>query len=275
MKRHYKALGFIAGAAVILTAVMVWNANASPIQRNVTVQLSGLAPSTPALKIVFLADLHLASVGDTPSRLRETVSRVNALRPDIVLIGGDYDGDTALGRSGMRPIATALAMLRTRFGAFATFGNHEYPDPERRTWLLKRAGIRTLDNSVESAGPFSIVGISDAFTGHDRTGEALAIARRKGGVPIVLTHSPDAIPELPPGIELALAGHTHCGQVVLPWIGALDTRSRYGRRYICGVVREGRRTSIITSGLGVSRLPLRLNAPPDFWVITIVPRKAA
>lgn len=256
-----------------LAGYMVWLASAPPIERDLRIELSGLPPTAAPLKIVLLSDLHVARVGNTPERLRDTISRVNALRPDIVLLAGDFDGDSALGRFGMRPIASELIELKAPLGVFAVFGNHDYPDPERRVRLLERGGIRFLDNASARAGPLAIVGISDAFTGHDRSLNALAAARNQGGIPIVLTHSPDTIPTLPRSVELVLAGHTHCGQVVLPLIGAMDTRSRYGGRYRCGIVREERRTAVITSGLGVSRLPFRLGAPPDFWVITVAAPK--
>lgn len=274
MIRHHAFTVMAVPAAVVvaLLAYMVCLAGATPVQRDLRIGLSGLGPGTKPLKLVLLSDLHVAKVGDTPERLRETVSRVNALRPDVVLLAGDFDGDWSLGRYGMRPIAAQLMNLNAPLGVFAVFGNHEYPDADRRVWALKRVGIRFLDNTSARAGALAIVGISDAFTQHDRVSSALAAAKRQGGVPVVLTHSPDAIANLPGEIELALAGHTHCGQVVLPLIGALDTRSRYNQRYRCGIIREGRRTSIVTSGLGVSRLPLRLGAAPDFWVITITPK---
>lgn len=265
-------LAALTGLALALATYMLWLACSAPIERVLTVRLSELPPRSTPLKIVLLSDFHVARAGDTPKRLRDTVRRVNALQPDLVLLAGDFDGDSALGRYGMRPIAAELVKLKASLGVFAVFGNHDYPSADRRVWALKRAGIQFLDNTSARIGPLAIVGISDAFSHHDRVSAALAAARATGGVPIVLTHSPDVIPDLPPNIQLAMAGHTHCGQVVLPIIGALDTRSRYGQRYRCGIVREGGRTSIITSGLGISRLPFRLGAPPDFWVITIASR---
>jgi predicted MPP superfamily phosphohydrolase len=93
-------------------------------------------------------------------------------------------------------------------------------------------------------------------------------------VPIVVTHTPTTLINLPQSIQLAMAGHTHCGQVVLPVIGRPKLPFRSGSRQACGVIRDGQRTNIITAGLGVSNLPFRLGAPPDFWVITVVPSKA-
>ena len=70
-----------------------------------------------------------------------------------------------------------------------------------------------------------------------------------------------------------LAGHTHCGQIRLPLIGAVSHHVRYGERYACGRIDEGGRTLIVTAGLGTSILPLRLGARPDLWLVTIGPER--
>lgn len=247
-------------------------AGVQPVQRNLTVQLNGLEPGSRPLKIALLSDLHVAKYGDTPARLRETVSRVSALRPDMILIGGDFSADEFLGAFDIETAVRPLVGLKAPLGVFAVLGNHDKGDANYLGAVLGRAGVQLLDNDAQRAGPLIIVGVSN-FSRFIRTHSILAAIQREGGVPVVLTHNPDIIPRLPSNVELAMAGHTHCGQIVLPVIGPLETRSRYGRRYACGVVREGRRVSVVTGGLGVSGLPLRLNAPPDFWLITVVPPK--
>ena len=91
------------------------------------------------------------------------------------------------------------------------------------------------------------------------------------GARVVLSHSPDPFPSQPPDVDFMLAGHTHCGQIRLPLIGALSTMSAYGDRYACGPIRENGRTLIVSAGLGTSILPLRLGAVPDMWLIRLGP----
>jgi hypothetical protein len=98
---------------------------------------------------------------------------------------------------------------------------------------------------------------------------------------LVLTHAPDVALNLPSGLPLVMAGHTHCGQVVLPWIGPLLTRAPkrqwrplYDPRYRCGVVRDRGRVVLVTAGLGSGTSPLRLGAPPDWWLIRIGARRS-
>jgi predicted MPP superfamily phosphohydrolase len=95
--------------------------------------------------------------------------------------------------------------------------------------------------------------------------------RRLTGARLILTHSPDIAPNLPPQVSLLLAGHTHCGQVVLPLLGPISEVSRYGARYRCGIRREGGRIVVVTAGLGTSGGPFRLGAPPDLWLLTLGP----
>ena len=89
----------------------------------------------------------------------------------------------------------------------------------------------------------------------------------------MLSHSPDPFPALHGDVTLMLAGHTHCGQIQLPFLGALFTESRYGRRYACGRMEEYGHTLIVSAGLGTSIVPLRLGARPDLWLITLGPEQ--
>jgi predicted MPP superfamily phosphohydrolase len=95
--------------------------------------------------------------------------------------------------------------------------------------------------------------------------------RKIAGARLILTHSPDIAPTLPDEIPLLLAGHTHCGQVVLPLLGPVAEVSRFGARYRCGIRREGNRVVVVTAGLGTSGGPFRLGAPPDLWLLTLGP----
>jgi predicted MPP superfamily phosphohydrolase len=91
----------------------------------------------------------------------------------------------------------------------------------------------------------------------------------------VLTHSPDVVPDLPPAFTVVLAGHTHCGQFDVPWWGPVITRSPYehGRplfdpHYLCGVISDPGRLTIVTAGVGSGTIPLRIGAMPDWWLLT-------
>ncbi len=90
---------------------------------------------------------------------------------------------------------------------------------------------------------------------------------------IVATHSPDVFPALPQQVALTLAGHTHAGQANIPGLRSRWTPSRFGARYAQRVVRDGPKTLYVHPGIGTSKLPLRLGAPPEVSVLTLRARR--
>lgn len=255
-----------------------WTAVADPVVREAEVALAGWPEGAPPVRAVLISDIHVAGPDMPPGRLARIVEQINALRPDIVLIAGDFVSDKRMS-TRFYPLGEAvapLAGLRSRFGAIAVLGNHDHwRDAGEARAVLGRIGITVLDNEAIAAGPLAVGGLDDAFTGHEDLAATLARLRALPGARILLSHSPDPFPHVPAEIGLVLAGHTHCGQVRLPLIGAVSTMSDHGDRYACGLLREGGKTLIVSAGLGTSILPLRLGAVPDLWLVTIGPRPAA
>ena len=92
---------------------------------------------------------------------------------------------------------------------------------------------------------------------------------------IAITHNPAVFFDTPNRVAVTLAGHTHGGQIYLPWYGAIVTPGRAPRRYDYGHIREFGRDLFITSGIGTSILPVRLNMPPEIVLLTVGPADAA
>jgi predicted MPP superfamily phosphohydrolase len=167
-------------------------------------------------------------------------------------------------------VVAPLKDLRSQLGTFAVLGNHDHwADAAAARAALRDAGAILLDNAAARAGPLVIGGLDDAFTGHADLDATFAAMNALGGTPILLSHSPDPFPRVPPNVKLMLAGHTHCGQIRLPLLGAISYMSEFGDRYACGVVVERGKTLVVGAGLGTSILPLRLGAVPDMWLITL------
>ncbi|WP_419825967.1 metallophosphoesterase [Sphingomonas sp.] len=266
--RH--ALLLTIACAWVLTLHMLLLAGSAPVVRRLTAHVAGWPAGDAPLRLALLSDTHPSAPGDTLDRLRRSVAEVNALRPDAVLLAGDYRFD---GLAWKKPEAAAavapLGGLRAPLGVYAVLGNHDLHDAKAVADGLAAAGIRLMWNEALRLGPLAILGVADATGGNADVARTMASWRATGGIPVALTHSPDIVPELPPQVGLVLAGHTHCGQVRFPLIGAPVTQSRFGGRYACGVVREGARTIIVGAGLGTSDLPIRLGAAPDLWLVTI------
>lgn len=255
-----------------------WTAIADPVVREAAIGLAGWPAGAAPVRVVLISDIHVAGPDMPPERVARIVGRINALHPDLVLIAGDLvsDRNLATRHNSMAEAVAPLAGLRARYGAVAVLGNHDHwRDAGQAHAALARAGVRVLDNGALEAGPLAVGGVDDDFTGHADLAAAVARMRALPGARILLSHSPDPFPDLPADVGLMLAGHTHCGQVRLPFVGALKTMSRYGQRYACGLIRENGRVLIVTAGLGTSGVPLRLGAVPDLWLVTVGPRSTA
>jgi uncharacterized protein len=268
----------LAALLLLLLAWCYWSAIADPVVRQAEVDLPGFPAGQPPVKVALIADIHVQGPDMPPERLARIVEQVNALRPDLVLIAGDFVGDRSLSTRSysMAETVAPLAGLRARLGTIAVLGNHEYwRNGEEARTALTRVGIRVLANQAVQAGPLAIGGLDDQVTGHNRDNQTYAAMRALSGARVLLSHSPDPFATLPPDIGLMLAGHTHCGQIRLPLYGPLRTDSAYGNRYACGFIEQNGRRLIVTAGLGASIMPLRLLAPPDIWLVTIGPRTGA
>jgi predicted MPP superfamily phosphohydrolase len=255
------------------------NALADPLERSGAVGLPNWPAGAAPIKVALLSDIHIGNVAMDAARLRRIVSQVEAAKPDLILLAGDYVvGHDATGIDARAVQLTGpLSGLRAPLGTLAVLGNHDYwTEAQRVRAALTSAGVTVLDNQSVRRGPIIVAGISDAFSGHDDIAATLATAQAPGPV-VALTHAPEIAPRLPPTVHLLLAGHTHCGQVVLPVIGVVPGwsphahRSLHNPRYLCGVIHDPGRTVIVTGGVGSGTLPLRIGAPPDFWLITLGP----
>lgn len=268
-----RAALLLALLGIATIAAIAWrHTMADPAVRRAVVVLDDLAPGSPPLKLLLMSDLHVAGPDMPPARLERIVAQANALDPDVVLIAGDFVSDK---RTATKHYSTAnsiapLAGLRPRLGTVAVPGNHDH-------WraivpvvgALRGAGITVLENEAVRAGPLTIGGLDDDFTGRANSNATVAAMARLRGAKVVLSHSPDPFPDLPSDIGLTVAGHTHCGQLRYPWGGTPATMSRYGDRYACGLIREGRRTLVVSAGLGTSVLPSRFFTRPDMWLIEV------
>lgn len=264
----------VAGGA--LAAIGYRNALADPVVRRAALALPGWPEGAPPVRMVLASDVHLGSKAMDPPRLRRMARVIGALEPDLVLLAGDFLDDRGREKARAAPDLTpAFRALRPPLGVVAVIGNHDHwTDPDAVRRALRAGGVTVLDNQAVRRGPLSLGGVDDAFTGHVDLPVTLAAMRRTPGARVLLSHTPDVAPDLPRDIPLLLAGHSHCGQVVLPLIGAPVLPLETGARYVCGLVRDGARTVIVTAGLGTSNAPIRLGAPADVWLLTLGPQRA-
>jgi len=261
-------------AIVALIAVMLREAAAIPVLREAYVEAPDWPRGEKPVRIAALSDIDAGWPDATPARLARVVDQVQAQRPDLIVITGDFLSQKIYGLAKPDAALAPLGALHAPFGVFAVAGDQEHIHGLRRVaTALRRMGITLLSNDAVRRGPLAIVGIDDGKTEHDDIAKAFASQQRVGGVPVVLTHSPVLLPWMPPSVRLFLSGHTHCGQILLlPWLGPITGRG--DAPMICGAAHYREIRAIVGAGIGTRGVPMRLNAPPDWWLVTIGPRRS-
>ena len=220
------------------------------------------------IKIVFVSDFHIKP--HQQKRLDKVIDLINAENPDLVLSVGDFvSGHNEKMTMPIEDIAKALGTVKSKYGFYTTLGNHDgWYNSERITKVLEDNGIKVLANENISLQlndqKFYIAGVEDFMTGKPNIYEALDGTKSPT---ILLTHSPDMFVKVPEDINLTLAGHTHGGQVRIPFIGPIFTASNFGDKYTKGLIEEEGKKLITTTGIGTSIFPVRFNCFPEIVVI--------
>ena len=232
------------------------------------------------LRIAILSDLHVGSPFNGIDHLKTIVDRTNAEKPDLICILGDLVIQGVRGGTFVDPetISAELGRLRAPSGVVAVLGNHDgWFDHNRVSDALTRNRINVIEDTAvkieTGAGAVWMAGVSDLWMGKHDLNAAMAAAKDDRAPIILMTHNPDVFPDVPARVSLTLAGHTHGGQVRLPFLGRPIVPSRFGERYAAGFVTEGGRHLFVATGIGTSILPVRFRVPPSIAVLTIDPRR--
>lgn len=273
----------VAGIVAVGWVLGVWAFLVEPATltvRHVTVESASWRG--PPLRIGVISDTHVAAPHTDVARIERLVARMNAERPDVVVLLGDYAGGHEPARVRAAPETSeilrgveAFKGLSSPLGTWGVLGNHDsWFDDAAIDAALGRAEVTVLDNRAgrvaRPEGAFWFAGLADMHSPREgpRVGATLGEVADTAPV-IVLSHWPDPFREVPRGVALTLAGHTHCGQVNLPVLGRLVHASEASKRWPCGLYDVGGRKLFVTGGVGVSILPVRFRAPPEIVVLTL------
>lgn len=246
-------------------------------QRTFNVSLPASAPLN--LKVAFASDWHFTKRPlwrvMTTERALKIVAEINASKPDVILIGGDLiaeeDQVPELASTIEDEIALILGQLKAPRGVYAVLGNHDnWYDHQKLKIALEKQGITVLENQAHQLkdSDLWLAGIGDESTNHANI-QATMQSIPENAPALVMMHDPGSLANIPKDTKLNalfFAGHTHGGQVYLPWIGALIVPYAAPKEWAYGWVTHSGNKMYVTSGLGVSILPLRFNMRPE-WVM--------
>jgi uncharacterized protein len=282
------AAGTALGAAALVGDGVIFEPN-RPRLVSIDVPLARLHESWDGFRIAQLSDLHYDDYFSVVP-LRRAIVMVNDLVPDLIVLTGDFVTSPLRERrrrsmperreaaKAIEPCALLLTQLRAKSGVVAILGNHDLDtDPGRITSVLESHGIRVLKNQslpLERQGNrLWVAGVDDILDGKPDLGLALKAIPPAEPV-VLLAHEPDwADYAAKYPVDLQLSGHSHGGQIRIPFIGA-PYLPELARKYPWGLRRIGLLTLYTNSGIGTIRIPVRFDCPPEITLFTLraVPR---
>jgi predicted MPP superfamily phosphohydrolase len=236
---------------------------------HVGIEHARLPDAFEGYRIAHLTDLHVGSFDDL-DRAREWVRKANREGVDLALVTGDL---VTSGTWFYDDVASALGELAARDGIFVSLGNHDQWDSDALVEKLTKHGCRVLRNDVavidRGDASLLIAGIDDRFAGRADLGATLA-RRPFAGYTVLMSHYPDYLGEAHAfGIELVLSGHTHGGQIGVPWLAArLNVATLTGQRGR-GLFWQGDTALFVSAGLGTTGPPMRLGIAPEIAVLEL------
>lgn len=238
-------------------------------------QLSRLSQTIKGLRkpvcLVQLSDLHFGlytNADDVTTWVDQTLAEA----PDLILLTGDFvDRLSWRGHAGL---LEALRPLSAPLGVWGVWGNHDHSRDKVKSLApaFAATGLQILINEGRLVREdLFLVGFDEKAQASPDVKSILS-TRPEGTACIAMSHSPDILPKLSPAIDLVLAGHTHGGQIKLPFVGALRTSSAYGQRFLEGWINEeALPLAYVSRGLGTTALPIRWGSPSELVVLELTP----
>ncbi len=234
------------------------------------IHLPGLHPPLAGLRIALLTDLHAGS-GTPLSLIRRACQTAMAGHPDLIALTGDFAADNV---GSFRPVLDILSGLNAPLGVYAVPGNHDYHVGIDR-WHRQIAvypGIVDLTNRAiirEVNGARLCIAGTDDFSRGNPHLEQIPSPEQQDCT-ILLAHNPDQAEhgrQVYDRVDLVLSGHTHGGQVRLPWIGALRNPVRHDEIYEEGLIQRPWTQVYVSRGVGTQRIPVRFLCRPEVAIL--------
>jgi hypothetical protein len=241
----------------------------SPIIKHIRLEYENLPKSFDSFKILHLSDLHI----DGHSQFAQSIiNKIDGMQFDLCVLTGDYrfevHGPSHNVYFGMKKV---LSLINSKYGVIGILGNHDFADEAEE---LERMGVKMLINESHEIRidneSIWVAGVDDPhYYGCDDLDKALESVP-EDAFRILLVHSPEIINEAAEhGISLYLCGHTHAGQICLPFIGPVIVNANCPRKYVRGVWEHGKLRGYTSAGTGSSCVPARFFCPPEIGIIEL------
>jgi len=260
----------IPAAPVVAASYGLYEAGLVKVERP-KIAVPRLPVAFDGLRVAFLTDIHHGPYV-RQEYIAALVRTTQALTPDLVVFGGDFSSEDA---KYIRPCFEALKGVNAPLGVYGVRGNHEYQQGlDESVGGFRTAGIEELTNRgvwLQRGGSrLRLGGVDDLWFGKPDISAALGDASDSDAC-LVLSHNPDFAETLTDRrVGLILSGHTLGGQVCIPGIGAPIIPSRYGQKYLKGLVEAPTTQVYISRGLGTESRPMRFNSRPELTLVTLL-----
>ena len=237
--------------------------------RRVPMYFDGLPREFEGFQILQLSDFHIDGTDGLAEALAECL---RPLRPDLCAFTGDYRFEDRGSSNGVYPrMQTVVESIHAKEGVIGILGNH---DPADAVAELDAMGVRMLVNDAaqirRGGASIWIAGVDDNFDYQTHDLDAALAGVPEGGFKVLLAHAPELFREAARnGIALYLAGHTHGGQIRVPWLGALRHNAKCPPAYAYGHWTHNGMHGYTSGGVGCSSLPIRFNCPPEVVMIEL------
>jgi predicted MPP superfamily phosphohydrolase len=250
------------GSVALFAGALATRRHPRLVERKLVIE--ELPDSLDGLRIAQISDIHCGSY--TPaSHVEAWVERLNREKPDLVAITGDL---ISSGDGHVDAVAEALGKFRAPMGVFACMGNHDYFTRADLAAALERNGITVLRNRGVAVGEMFVAGVDDTWTGKNDLPRAVADAG--GRFTLLLAHDPNLFPEaVEHEVALTLSGHTHGGQLAVPYLTRRFSLARVITPFAAGLYKIGKSLLYVNVGAGTTGPPVRLGARAELTLLVL------
>lgn len=265
MRRLLKIIAFIMISIIILLICARYIGTYGLVTKEYKINSSEIPEEFDGIKIVHFSDLHYKRAISN-DKVEDVIKEINLINPDIVVFTGDlFDEDNILSDNDYNFIANSLNKINAKYGKYAILGNHDFKDKDNIINIYNQSGFNYLENNMDTIqinnSKINISGIGNVTYNED---DISKINLSNDAYNIILVHEPDIIDDIVNNEEtdLILAGHSHNGQVRIPFIGAI-VKPEGAKKYYDEYYKINNTDIYISSGIGVSILNYRLFNHPS------------